>query len=203
MNVEAWIRSLVNRFEIREDSVLCSWSEGFSQHLREGCKSVWVVRESEVVILGVLGINVHEVVQSDQVGFVVDIQDTGLDIIDVAAVVVDVLGRCLAIGQDIVIVTMINHEESARLDKLVEVLKALLMIPHVSVEVREMSKGVSEKNPSIKTTRRSINILVDSQPVRLLNDPVVEGWFFSSLPPGLVSSLQHFIRGIRRSHLED
>ena len=162
-----------------------------------------VVRESEVVVLGVLGINVHEVVQSDQVGFVVDIQDTGLDIIDVAAVVVDVLGRCLAIGQDIVIVTMINDEESARLDKLVEVLKALLMIPHVSVEVREMSKGVSEKNPSIKTTRRSINILVDSQPVRLLNDPVVEGWFFSSLPPGLMSSFQHFIRGIRRSHLED
>ena len=90
----------------------------------------------ELVIVRV--VNIHEIVQSNKVGPVVDIQDTGLDVIDVAAVVVDVLGGSLAVGEDVVVVTVINDKDPARLDELVEVLKALFMVAHVAVKIGKM-----------------------------------------------------------------
>ena len=47
----------------------------------------------ELVAVCVLLIHIHEVVQCDEVGLVVDVEDTGLDVIDVIAVVIDILGR--------------------------------------------------------------------------------------------------------------
>ena len=105
-----------------------------------------------MVTVSVLLFHVHEVVQGDQVGFVVDIEDTGLDILDVAAVVVDVFGRRLAIGKDVVIVTVINDKDSSRLDHVTEVLEALDVISLISMEIRKMSKGIphahTASNPS-------------------------------------------------------
>ena len=105
-------------------------------------KCVRVVGEAELVAVSVLLFHVHEVVQGDQVGFVVDIEDTGLDILDVAAVVVDVLGRGLAIGKDVVIVTVINDKDSSRLDHVAEVLEALDVISLISMEIGKMGKGI-------------------------------------------------------------
>ena len=59
----------------------------------------------ELVAVCVLLIHIHEVVQCDEVGLVVDVEDTGLDVIDVIAVVVDVLGRSFSIGQNVIIVS--------------------------------------------------------------------------------------------------
>jgi hypothetical protein len=53
------------------------------------------VEEAELVAVNVLIFHGYEEVQGDQVWFVVDIEDTGLDILNVAAAVVDVLGRRL------------------------------------------------------------------------------------------------------------
>ena len=85
-------------------------------------------------------VDIHEIVQSDEVGSVVDIQHAGLDVVDVAAVVVDVLGGSLAVSEDVVVVAMINHKETAGLDELVEVLKTFFVVSHVSVKVGKMSK---------------------------------------------------------------
>ena len=57
-----------------------------------------------LVTVLILLVHVHEVVQSDQVGLVVDVQDAGLDVLDVAAVVVDVVGWRLPVCEDVVVV---------------------------------------------------------------------------------------------------
>ena len=58
----------------------------------------------ELVAVCVLLIHIHEVIQCDQVGLVVDIQHRGLNVIDVVAVVINVLRRSLSISQDVIIV---------------------------------------------------------------------------------------------------
>ena len=72
----------------------------------------------ELVAVCVLLIHIHEVVQCDKVGLVVDVEDTGLDVIDVITVVIDVLGRSFSIGQNVIIVpdkiSIINLSVTAR-----------------------------------------------------------------------------------------
>lgn len=58
----------------------------------------------ELVAVCVLFVHIHEVIQCDQVGLVVDIQHRGLNVIDVVAVVINVLRRSLSISQDVIIV---------------------------------------------------------------------------------------------------
>ena len=62
------------------------------------------VRLPELVAVCVLLIHIHEVIQGDKVGLVVDIEDTSLDVIDVVAIVIDILGRSFPVGQDVIIV---------------------------------------------------------------------------------------------------
>merc|ERR1719206_1026834 len=140
--------------------------------------------------------------EGDQVGLVVDKENACLYILDVAAVVVDVLGRSLAISKDVVIITVINDEDTARFDHAAEVLKALDMISLVSMKIRKMSKGVPHANHSIKATRWLLNILFQCEPVGLLNSPVLKILFLPPLPPCPVSNLEHLIRGIRRRKIE-
>ena len=140
MNVKAWLRLHIERLEVSIDSMLGVGTKGLFKKITKPLESVRVVGEAELVAVSVLLFHVHEVVQGDQVGFVVDIEDTGLDILDVAAVVVDVLGRGLAIGKDVVIVTVINDKDSSRLDHVTEVLEALDMILLIPMEIRKMSK---------------------------------------------------------------
>ena len=52
-----------------------------------------------------------------------------------AAVVVDVVGRSLPIGEYVVIVPVVDDEQSARLDDVPEVLKTFLVVPIVIVIV--------------------------------------------------------------------
>ena len=58
----------------------------------------------ELVAVLVLLVHVHEVIQGDQIRLVVDVQDAGLDVLDVAAVVVDVVGWRLPVSEDVVVV---------------------------------------------------------------------------------------------------
>ena len=94
-------------------------TKGLFTKITKSLEGVRVVGESELVAVSVLLFHIHEVVQGDQVGFVVDIEDTGLDILDVAAVVVDVLGRRLAIGKDVVI--------ADQFDQTAEVFHAIML----------------------------------------------------------------------------
>ena len=48
-----------------------------------------------------------------------------------AAVVVDVVGRSLPIGENVVIVPVVDDEQSAGLDDVPEVLKTFLVVPIV------------------------------------------------------------------------
>ena len=122
MNIEARVGALGQRLEVSVDGVLGSGPEGASDHGTEVVQGVRVVGESdnmthifspllqpritlpELVAVLVLLVHVHEVVQGDQVGLVVDVEDAGLDVLDVAAVVVDVVGRRLPVGEDVVVV---------------------------------------------------------------------------------------------------
>ena len=150
MDVKAWLRLHIERLEVSKDSMLGAGTKCLFAKITKPLECVRVVGKAELVAVSILLFHVHEVVQGDQVGFVVDIEDTGLDILDVAAVVVDVLGRRLAIGKDVVIVTVINYEDSFWLDHVAEVLEALDVISLISMEIRKMSKGISHANNSIK-----------------------------------------------------
>ena len=116
MNIETWVWTLGQGLEVGVDGVLGPGAEGVSDHATEVVQSVWVVGQSdkrslyfilrqasitlipELVAVLVLLIHVHEVVQGDQVGLVVNVEDAGLDVLDVAAVVVDIVGRRLPVG---------------------------------------------------------------------------------------------------------
>ena len=160
MNVKAWFWLNIKRLKVSIDRVLSAGTKSFFTEVAEPLQGVWVVGESELIAVSVLLFYVHEVVEGYQVGFVVDIEDTGLDILDVAAVVVDVLGRRLAIGKDVIIITVINDKDPSRLDHAAEVLKTLFVITLVSMEIRKMSKGVPHTNNSIKTSWGFLNILL-------------------------------------------
>ena len=117
MDVKAWLRLHIERLEVSIDSMLGAGTKCLFAKITKTLECMRVVGEAELIAVRVLLFHIHEVVQGDQVRFVVDIEDTGLDILDVAAVVVDVLSRRLAIGKDVVIVTVINNEYSTWLLK--------------------------------------------------------------------------------------
>merc|ERR1711981_1321639 len=89
MDVEAWLGFHVERLEVCIDGVLGPGAKSILAEIAEPLQRVWVVGQTELVAVSVLFLNIHEVVKRDQVGLVVDKEDAGLDILDVAAVVVD------------------------------------------------------------------------------------------------------------------
>ena len=95
---------------------------------------VWSILP-ELVAVFVLLFHIHEIVEGDEVGSVIDVEDARLDVLDVAAVVVDVVGRSLPIGEYVVIVPVVDDEQSAWLDDVPEVLKTFLVVPIVIVIV--------------------------------------------------------------------
>ena len=97
---------------------------------------------------------------------------------------------------------MVDDEETPGLDGVSKILKTFLVISLVSVEVREVSEGVPHADDGIKPSRWGHDVVLKGQPVGLLYDPVVKHRLLPPLPPGLVSSLQHLIRGIRGRHPE-
>ena len=65
----------------------------------------FLFRLPELVAVRVLLVHIHEVIQCDEIRLVVDVEDTGLDVIDVIAVVIDILGWSFPISQDVIIVS--------------------------------------------------------------------------------------------------
>ena len=59
----------------------------------------------ELVAVCVLLFHIHEVIKCDEVWLVVHVENTSLDVIDVIAVVIYILGRSSSIGQDVIIVS--------------------------------------------------------------------------------------------------
>jgi len=114
MNKEARVWTLRQWLEVSIDGVLGLGSEGLFDHGSEVVQSVGIVGESdqqiysyflsasiilpELVAVLVLLVYIHEIIQGDKIGFVVHVEDAGLDVLDVAAVVVDVVGWGLPIG---------------------------------------------------------------------------------------------------------
>ena len=188
MDVKAWLRLHIERLEVSIDSMLGAGTKGLLEKITKSLECVRVVGEAELIAVSVLLFHIHEVVQGDQVWFVVDIEDTGLDILDVAAVVVDVLGRGLAIGKDVVIVTVINDKDSSWLDHVTEVLEALDVISLISMEIRKMSEGIPHTNNSVKPSLWFLNILLQCDPVCFLNDLVLKPFLLPPIPPSLLSS---------------
>ena len=87
-----------------------------------------VVGEAELVAVRILCLNVHEVVQRDQVRLVVHEQDARLDVLDVRAVVVNILGWRAAIGEDVIVVAVVDDEDPAWLDHPTEVFETFLKV---------------------------------------------------------------------------
>ena len=113
MYKEARVWALLQGLEVSVDGVLGTGSEGLLDHGSEVVQSVGEVREPateygffvdfkiilpELVTVLVLRVNIHEIVQGDEIGFVVDVENAGLDVLDVTAVVVDVVGGRLPIS---------------------------------------------------------------------------------------------------------
>ena len=97
---------------------------------------------------------------------------------------------------------MVDDEKSPGLHGVSEILKAFLVVPLVPVEVWQVGEGVSHADDGIKSPWRRHDVGLQSQPVGLLDDPVVKHRLLPPLPPGLVGSLQHLVRGVRGRHLE-
>merc|ERR1719285_1686006 len=99
------------------------------RELGEVGKSPRLVRKNEITV----SLNVHLVVQHDLPWLVVFVDDLGLDAFDVLAVVVDVLLWCLPVLQDVVVVSVVNDQDTSGLQHIVHVLYAPLVIPKISV----------------------------------------------------------------------
>ena len=111
----------------------------YLQKVGEFGKSPWLVRENEITV----ALNVHLVVQHDLPWLVVFVDDLGLDALDVLAVVVDVLLWCLPVLQDVVVVSVVNDQDTSGLQHVVHVLYAPLVIPE-----EELVTYVAEENVS-------------------------------------------------------
>ena len=124
---------------------------------------------------------IHEVVEGDQIGFVVDVENAGLYVLDVAAVVVNVVGRSLAVLQDVVVVPVVNDEETPGLDNVSEVLETFLVVPHIPMEVWEVGEGVSHTDRGIKAPWRRDDIVLkcedrNSIEMKFLSPAVSTSW---------------------------
>lgn len=93
-------------------------------------KGPGLVGENKVTI----ALNVHGVVQHNLLGLVVFIDELGLDVLDVFAVVVNVLLGGLAVLEDVVVVSMVNNENTSGLQHVIHVLDAGLVVPGKGVD---------------------------------------------------------------------
>merc|ERR1712233_21567 len=178
--------------ELAEVGILCVHrpsSEDSLQKVREFCKSPRLVRENEITIT----LDVHLVVQHDLPRLVVFVDDLGLDALDVLAVVVDVLLGCPPVLQEVVIVSVVDDQDTSRLQHVIHVLNAPLVIPKISVVVNEMGEGVAHADDGIVASAGGLHVLVEGHPVAFLDGPVKESLFPSTFPTKLERILQHLV----------
>ena len=84
-----------------------------------------LIRKDEVAV----ALDVHLVVEHDPPRLVVLVDDLCLDALDVLAVVVDVLLWRLSVLQDVVVVSVVDDEDTSRFQHVIHVLDAPLVIP--------------------------------------------------------------------------
>merc|ERR1719341_1943964 len=160
--------------------------------LGEFSKSPRLVRKNEITVT----LNVHLVVQHNLPWLVVFVDDLGLDTLDVLAVVVDVLLWCLPVLQDVVVVSVVNDQDTSGLQHVVHVLYAPLVIPKISMVVHEMRERVAHADDGIVASAGGLHVLVEGHPVALLDGPVKERLLPSTLPTKLEGVLQHLVREV-------
>merc|ERR1711936_721216 len=184
-----------NLRELAEVGILCVHrpsSEDSLQKVGEFCKSLRLVRENEITIT----LDVHLVVQHDLPRLVVFVDDLGLDALDVLAVVVDVLLGCPPVLQDVVIVSVVDDQDTTWLQHVIHVLNAPLVIPKISVVVNEMGEGVAHADDGIVASAGGLHVLVEGHPVAFPDGPVEESLLPSALPTKLEGILQHLVREV-------
>merc|ERR1712130_454060 len=166
-----------NLRELAEVGILCVHrpsSEDSLQKVREFCESPRLVRENEITIT----LDVHLVVQHD---------------LPRLAVVVDVLLGCPPVLQDVVIVSVVDDQDTSRLQHVIHVLNAPLVIPKISVVVNEMGEGVAHADDGIVASAGGLHVLVEGHPVAFLDGPVKESLFPSTFPTKLERIVQHLV----------
>merc|ERR1719239_46017 len=173
MDVKGGVHNLRKLEEVGISCVGSTASKDSLQKVGEFGKSPWLVRKNEITIT----LNVHLVVQHDLPWLVVFVDDLGLDALDVLTVVVDVLLWCLPVLQDVVVVSVVNDQDTSGLQ-------------HV---VHEMRERVAHADDSIVASSGGLHVLVEGHPVSLLNGPVKEGLLSPPLPAKLEGVFQHLV----------
>merc|ERR1719209_1341818 len=178
MDVKGGVHNLRELEEVGISCVGCPTSEDSLQKVGEFGKSPRLVRKNEITIT----LNVHLVVQHDLPWLVVFIDDLGLDALDVLA--------------DVVVVSVVNDQDTSGLQHVVHVLYAPLVIPKISVVVHEMRKRVAHADDGIVASAGGLHVLVEGHPVAFLDGPVKESLFPSTFPTKLERILQHLVREV-------
>lgn len=85
-------------------------------------------------------------------------------------IVIDALGRRISSLENVVIITMVDQEESTRLHAPLEVRNGQLLITLIPIGVRHVSKRIPQTDHSVKSISNQIaQILRYRQPVSFLN----------------------------------
>merc|ERR1712055_32866 len=190
MDVKGGVHNLRKLEEVGISCVGSTASKDSLQKVGELSKSPGLVRENEITV----SLDVHLVVQHDLPWLVVFVDDLGLDALDVLTVVVDVLLWCLAVLEDVVVVSVINDQDTSGLQHVVHVLDASLVVPEVTVVVDEVWEGVAHADDGVVASARGLHVLGQGHPVALLDGPVEEGLLPPPLPTNLEGVLQHLVR---------
>merc|ERR1712055_667104 len=192
MDVKGGVHNLRKLEEVGISCVGSTASKDTLQKVGEFGKSPRLVRKNEITV----ALNVHLVVQHNLPWLVVFVDDLGLDALDVLAVVVDVLLWCLPVLQDVVIVSVVDDEDTSRFQHVIHVLDAPLVIPKISVVVHQMREGVAHADDGIVASAGGLHVLVEGHPVAFLDGPVKESLFPSTFPTELERILQHLVREV-------
>merc|ERR1719187_2113596 len=192
MDVKGGVDNLGELEEVGVGGVGSSASEDSLQKVGELGKSPRLVGKNEITIT----LNVHLVVEHNLPWLVVFVDDLGLDALDVLAVVVDVLLWRLPVLQDVVVVSVVDDQNTSRLQHVIHVLNASLVIPKISVVVYEMREGVAHADDGIVASPGGLHVLVEGHPVAFLDGPVEEGLLPPPLPTKLEGILQHLVREV-------
>ena len=114
------------------------------QKAGELSKGPRLIRKDEVAV----ALDVHLVVEHDPPWLVVLVDDLCLDALDVLAVVVDVLLWCLAVLEDVVVVSVIDDQDASGLQHVVHVLDASLVVP---MKMRKSINSLLKNSPNLKS----------------------------------------------------
>ena len=68
--------------------------------------------------------------------------------------------------------------------------------------IHQVGEGVAHADDGVEASGRNGNILLEGQPVSLLDHPVEERLLSSTVPPGLKRILQHLVREVTGGEVE-